>query len=147
MAASKATHFKEFRSYYFHNCVYGHVYRSERFRESVSLHDLMAQCDRRYKLIVVGDALMAPYELLYMGSGAPLGNRDPLRGIDWLHELANHFDRVAWLNPEPKRYWRGTTIETIANVFPMYSLTLQGLEAMTRDMTRGRGRGGEAESA
>jgi uncharacterized protein with von Willebrand factor type A (vWA) domain len=67
-ATSKATHFKELRTYYFHNCVYGHVYKDERFQDAIRVRDLMNECGPHYKLILVGDALMAPYELMSAGA-------------------------------------------------------------------------------
>ncbi|MEZ6187126.1 MAG: VWA domain-containing protein [Planctomycetota bacterium] len=63
-AASKATHFKELRCYYFHNCIYGRVYETESFPPRGLGAVLIADCGRHYKLVFVGDALMALYELL-----------------------------------------------------------------------------------
>ncbi|MGE0707496.1 MAG: VWA domain-containing protein [Planctomycetota bacterium] len=139
-AASKATHFKELRCYYFHNCVYGHLYTTESFMERVRLHEVLAECGRHYKLIVVGDALMAPYELLMRGGALDLGAHAETEGIAWLRLLAEHFDRVAWLNPEPPRAWPGTTIEVISQVFPMFQLTLEGLGEAVAHLTRGKGK-------
>src|SRR5690606_15182687 len=36
-AARKATHLRELKTYYFHNCVYGRVYTNAAFTESLSL--------------------------------------------------------------------------------------------------------------
>ena len=133
-AAKRSTHWKELRIYYFHNCIYGHVYPTERLRDPVRVADLMAECSRHYKLVVVGDALMAAWELL----GAPSSPSDEgASGIAWLLSLREHFDRAVWLNPEPLRAWSGTTIETISSVFPMYPLTLDGLSDAVTDLTRG----------
>jgi len=137
-AASKASHFKELRSYYFHNCIYGRVYATERFEQPVTVRDLLAGCGRHFKLIVVGDAWMAPYEL----AGAAYGSQDSPTGLQWLMRIADHFDRCAWLNPEPSRVWPGTTIETIAQVFPMFTLTLEGLGEAVTHLTRGGSRAG-----
>ena len=63
-AASQASHFREFRAYYFHNCVYGKVYEDARFRRPLALSDLFRSSNKSYRLIVVGDAMMAPYELV-----------------------------------------------------------------------------------
>jgi uncharacterized protein with von Willebrand factor type A (vWA) domain len=139
-AASKTTHFKELRCYYFHNCVYGHLYTTENLMERVRVQDVMAECARHYKLIVVGDALMAPYELLMRGGSLDLGDRADEEGIAWLRTLAAHFDRSAWLNPEPRRYWPGTTIEAVAQTFEMFPLTLEGLGDAVGHLTRGLGR-------
>lgn len=136
-AASKATHFKELRTYYFHNCVYGQVYRSARFTDPVPVMDLLAECGRHYKLIMVGDALMAPYELLSRGGSLGLYDPDSEEGVVWLLRLAEHFERSAWLNPEPVQAWRGTTIEAIRNIFSMFPLTLEGLGEAVNHLTRG----------
>src|SRR5262249_8959661 len=68
-AARQATHFKELRTYYFHNCVYGRVYRTERFLDPLPASTLLADCGPHWKLVVVGDALMAPYELMLRSTG------------------------------------------------------------------------------
>ncbi len=136
-AASKTTHFKELRCYYFHNCIYGHLYTTEAFRERVRVHDLLADCGKHYKLIVVGDALMAPYELLMTGGSLDLGDDAGTEGIGWLRRLADHFPRAVWLNPESPHYWQGNTIEVVRGVFPMFPLTLEGLGEAVTHLTRG----------
>ena len=138
-AASKATHFKDFRCYYFHNCIYGHLYTSDSFRERITVHELLNTCGRHYKLIVVGDALMAPYELLQTGGSLDLGDDASLPGLQWLQRLSDHFRRSAWLNPEHPRTWAGNTVEVVRGVFPMFPLTLAGLEEAVGHLTRGRG--------
>lgn len=125
-ATKKATHFKDLRTYYFHNCVYGEVYETDRFTDPVPVTDLLRQCGPHYKLIMVGDAYMAPYELLApMPYSAPAEQR--ISGLDWLRRLHHHFRRSAWLNPEPANRWRGNTIEAVAEVFEMYPMTVDGL--------------------
>lgn len=140
-AASKSSHFKELRCYYFHNCIYGRVYETESFRRAVPIRQLLADCGRHYKVVFVGDALMAPYELLtHGGSLYDDDDSSELRGIDWLALIANHFDRSVWLNPEPERWWGGTTIEQVAQVVDMFPLTLGGLEEAVGNLVRGRNR-------
>ena len=80
-AAKKSTHFKELRTYYFHNCVYGHVYKTERFDTPVKVRDLLHETGPHYKLIMVGDALMAPYELLAAGGSLDLGDDRGIEGL------------------------------------------------------------------
>ena len=138
-AASKASHFKELRHYYFHNCVYGHVYKDERFTQPVRVRDLLGECGPHYKLIFVGDALMAPYELLAAGGSIDLGDENRVEGIRWLQILEQHFERSAWLNPEPDKYWTGNTIEYVKNVFAMFPLTVHGLGDAVTHLTRGKG--------
>ena len=138
-AASKATHFKELRHYYFHNCVYGHVYEDEKFTKPKKVRDLLAECGPHYKLIMVGDALMAPYELLQAGGSIDLGDEHGVEGIRWLQTMQQHFEKSCWLNPEPEKYWQGNTIEYVRNVFDMYALTVHGLGEAVTHLTRGKG--------
>jgi uncharacterized protein with von Willebrand factor type A (vWA) domain len=136
-AASRAGRFARFRSFYFHNCVYDAVYEDAQFRDRVPVSDLLANSDRNEKLVVVGDALMHPAELLDAGGGLYLYSPTRTSGLEWLRRLAAHFRRAAWLNPEPDRFWSGTTIEVIASVFPMWPLTLEGLGSASRYLVRG----------
>lgn len=136
-AASRSGRFAKFRSYYFHNCVYNSVYEDAEFRKPVQVADLLAHSDRDEKLVLVGDALMHPAELLDPGGSMYLYSQARASGHEWLRRLAAHFRSAAWLNPEPERFWAGTTIEVIASVFAMYPLTLDGLAHAVRYLTRG----------
>jgi len=136
-AASRTGRFAKFRSYYFHNCVYNSVYEDAQFRKGLPVADLLATSDRDEKLVVVGDALMHPAELLDPGGSMYLYTSTRASGIEWLRRLAHYFRSSAWLNPEPERFWSGTTIEVIASVFPMYALTLDGLAQAVRFLVRG----------
>jgi len=130
-ASKKATHFKDLKTYYFHNCVYGQVYETDTFAEPKWLHDLMRECDSNYKLIMVGDAYMAPYELWQRGAGAPDGS-GMRTGTEWMTDLARHFSHSVWLNPEPVNRWPGSTIDDVRMIFEMFPMTVDGLtEAMT----------------
>ena len=135
-AAKKATHFKELRCYYFHNCVYGKVYEDARFAKPVRVRDLLHDAGAHYKLIVVGDALMAPYELLQAGGAIDHEEDNGIEGIVWLMMLEDHFRRACWLNPEPEKYWHGNTIEYVGNVFEMFPLTLEGLGRAARFLAK-----------
>jgi uncharacterized protein with von Willebrand factor type A (vWA) domain len=138
-ASKKATHWKELRTYYFHNCVYGTVYEDARFTKPIKVRELIGDCGPHYKLIVVGDALMAPYELLQPGGSIDLGEDNGVEGIVWLMMLEDHFERAVWLNPEPQRYWYGNTIEYVRNVYSMFPLTVEGLgEAVTHLIKGGK---------
>ena len=147
-AAKKATHFKDLRTYYFHNCVYGRVYTSEDFTEPVWVHDLVRRYDSRYRLIMIGDALMGDYELHMRGAAAPSmpgmasglaswGGVRGVSGLEWLRLLRDHFTSSVWLNPEPPAAWRGTTIEQITAVFDMYPMTVEGLTDAMAKLNRG----------
>jgi uncharacterized protein with von Willebrand factor type A (vWA) domain len=138
-ATKKATHFKELHTYYFHNCVYGQVYGTTGFAEPTTIPELMSRCAAHYKLIMVGDALMAPYELHSGGHWVPDGP-DGITGLGWLRILADHFTDAVWLNPEPQIGWRGTTISDIGEVLPMFPLTVDGLTEGMALLNRGQRR-------
>jgi len=142
-AAKRASNFRELKTHYFHNCIYGKVYETESFRSSVPLRDLLHHCTREWKLVVVGDAAMHPSELL--GGGNWYGTRgddagESMAGVRWMQLLADHFDKTAWLNPEPPSYWRGGTAEMLATIFPMFHLTLEGLGEAMSHLSKGPAR-------
>ncbi len=132
-AAKRASNFKRLESYYFHNAIYGRVYRDATLRDSMRVVDLLHGRERDWKLVLLGDAMMHPSELI--GYQWDYSQIDRGRGNDsalmWFHELATHFDQNVWLNPEPEGYWNGTAAE-IARIFPMYQLTLDGLGEAVR---------------
>ncbi|MET0404607.1 MAG: VWA domain-containing protein [Cystobacter sp.] len=138
--AKQATHFKELRTYYFHNCVYGRVFENATLTGGISVPDLLGQVGRHFKLVVVGDALMAPYELTLRTDihGRYAMDGSGKEGLIWLMELARHFERSVWLNPEPIQTWRGNTIAAVRNVFDMFPLTLDGLGEAVNHLTKGR---------
>jgi len=139
-AAKRASNFRELKTYYFHNCVYGRVYETESFADPVRLRDLLLHCTREWKLVMVGDAAMHPAELL--GGGDWYASRDELggeamHGIRWMQLLADHFDKSVWLNPDPPNYWRGGTAEMLSSVFQMFPLTLEGLGEAMAHLSKG----------
>jgi uncharacterized protein len=138
-AAKRATHWRELRTYYFHNCIYGRVFKTEGFQEPVRVTDLIAECGKHYKLVLVGDASMAPYELL----GAPgYGEEGRVPGVAWLMALREHFQRSVWLNPEGVGAYPHPTVDAIGSIFPMFALTLDGLGQAVGELVRGGLRSG-----
>jgi len=137
-AATKANHFKELKCYYFHNCVYGRVYETEHFAKPIFIKDLLREYDKKHKLIMVGDALMAPYELLQQGGIISYEERNELPGIAWLMMLKQHYNSSVWLNPEPDGYWTGNTIEQIREIFDMFPLTVNGITDAMATLVRDR---------
>jgi uncharacterized protein with von Willebrand factor type A (vWA) domain len=116
--------------YYFHNCVYEHVYTRGRMgsADAVPTADVLRRLDERWKVVVVGDGMMNPAELLQ-----PYGNIDPRRhsktpGITWLRRIVEHFDRAVWVNPEPPTEWEHVqTTRVIRRLFPMFPLSVDGV--------------------
>jgi uncharacterized protein len=134
-AAKRATHFRELRTYYFHNCIYGRVYKTEGMQEPVIIRDLIHECGKHYKLVLVGDASMAPYELL--GSPGYGGEEARVPGVAWLVALREHFDRSVWLNPDGLGEFGHPTVDMIRSIFPMFALTLDGLGQAVGELIRG----------
>lgn len=137
-AAKRASNFREVRTYYFHNTVYGRVFSTDSLMEPIEVPRLVDQLSSRWKLIMVGDAAMAPGELLGTGPwGSPAGDR-ARSGLDWLTVLRERFEHSVWLNPDPPQYWGGGTSKVIGEVFPMYHLTLDGLSEAMQHLSRGK---------
>jgi len=132
-AAKRASNFRELRTYYFHNTIYGRVYSTDGLMDPIEVPRLVDQLNARWKVIFVGDAAMAPGELLGTGPwGSPAGG-PAMSGLDWLMHIHERFERSVWLNPDPPQYWSGGTAKGISEIFSMHHLTLEGLtEAMAQ---------------
>ncbi len=128
-AAHQASHFKQFKSYYFHNCPYGVLYEDMSQRQYTETREVFAQLDQSWKCVVVGDAAMAPDELMYSGGSIDLYHLNQRSGLSWLEELKELVPSTVWLNPDPLNYWEVTyTVRRIREIFDMYPLTLEGLD-------------------
>jgi uncharacterized protein with von Willebrand factor type A (vWA) domain len=128
-------------AYYFHNCVYDQVYASARMMraDAVPTADVLRRLDGRWKVLLVGDAAMHPAELLepYGGIDSRVASATP--GIVWLHRIAAHFERAAWLNPEDVSDWDAYhTTRAIRRLFPMHPLTVDGLTDAVKALVGGR---------
>ena len=140
-AATKSNNFKELHTYYFHNCVYSEVYTHPglRWDSVVPTEWLLQNYDASYKVIIVGDGAMSPYELReprYDWEKRTYGDS----GLAWFERLRRHYPYLIWLNPEPMParpdYWSQTHWQ-LAQIFHMYDLSAEGLEqGMKRLMVR-----------
>lgn len=131
--------FKHLEFYYFHNCVYDHVWKNNRRRhsEKTPTWDLLRTYNRDWRLIFVGDATMSPYEILQPGGSVEYHNEEP--GAQWLQRLAQAFPKHAWINPEPQGAWGyRQSIAIIQQLVGqrMYPLTLAGLDAAMRLLSK-----------
>ncbi len=133
-AAHRSTHFKEFRYYYFHNCVYDRLYEDITIQEATSTDHLLRTLEPDFKVLLVGDATMSPYELTDRHGAINYYDRNETPGIVWLKRIADHFTHCVWLNVENQRYWNHTTVRMIERVFPMYPLTIEGLGQAVRKL-------------
>jgi uncharacterized protein with von Willebrand factor type A (vWA) domain len=133
-AAHKSSHFKDLKVFYFHNCIYENLYKEPtciRY-DWVDTEWVLNNYGSEYRLILVGDASMGPFELTRPGGNIVFGLHNKIPGINWLKKVRNHYPHSIWLNPIPKDNWPymlgSFTIKKIGEIFPMFDLTLEGLE-------------------
>jgi hypothetical protein len=123
--------FKHLDYFYFHNFFYDFVWRDNQRRrnETTRTWDVLHTYPQDYKVIIVGDASMAPYEIVSVGGSVEYMNRES--GVTWITRLQESFDKVIWFNPTPKAHWGYTqSIGLIQELVEdhMYPLTLDGLD-------------------
>jgi hypothetical protein len=130
--------FKHLEFYYFHNCLYENVWQDNQRRHSnvMDTKTLINKFTSDYKVIFVGDATMGPYEIAYPGGSVEHYNEEP--GSAWLQRVTNHFDKVAWLNPQPVEHWPyyqsiGFIKELMNN--RMYALSLDGISKAIKELS------------
>ena len=121
--------FKEIKTLFFHNTIYSTLWKdAARYKQPVKMDEIL-RYDPDTRFIVVGDASMAPYELMAADGSIHLEERSGKRSIDCLQMLADTFEHSVWLNPIQTKMWAYTqTINTISNIFPMFELSIDGLE-------------------
>ncbi|MDO8330279.1 MAG: VWA domain-containing protein [Fluviicoccus sp.] len=133
------TEFKHLHYYYFHNFIYESVWQdnNRRWSERMPLWDVMHKYGPDYRVIFVGDATMSPYEIMSPGGSVEHFNEEA--GAVWMQRVTQHFQKVVWLNPEPEKSWAMTQSIQVAKKLMedrMYPLTLQGIEAATRYLSK-----------
>ncbi len=121
--------FKELKTYFFHNTVYDVLWEDPaRYRKPQKVDDFI-RFDPETRFILVGDASMAPYELMATDGSIHVEERSGLPSIERLKFIATLFPHAVWLNPVMSPHWRYTrTITIIGDIFPMFELSLDGLE-------------------
>ncbi|QJD58132.1 VWA domain-containing protein [Pseudomonas sp. gcc21] len=125
------TEFKHLEYYYFHNCVYESVWKNNmrRTAERTSTLDLLHKYGPDYKVVFVGDAAMAPYEITQPGGSVEHWNEEA--GHVWIQRFMQQYKKLIWINPYPKDAWDYTSSTRIIRDLiedRMYPLTLEGLE-------------------
>ena len=123
--------FKHLKHFYFHNFLYDNVWENNirRHNQRTPLHDVMHKFGHDYKVVIVGDASMSPYEIVQPGGSVEHWNEEP--GAIWLERLRSTYEKCVWLNPVPEDEWQYTQSISITNQLmeeKMYPLTLGGLE-------------------
>jgi len=123
--------FKHLEFFYFHNCLYEYLWKNNvrRWEERVNTYDILNTFNSDYKVILIGDASMSPYEILFKQGAVEHYNEEA--GKVWLERLKKQFEAVVWLNPVPKEEWKYVqSIEMIRNIVEnkMFPLTIKGIE-------------------
>lgn len=131
--------FRDLTSYYFHNTIYESVYRDARRTRPFATHKLL-QKNRDTRLIIVGDASMAPDELVSEYGNINYGHEDYDPSLTWLKRLRERFPYSIWLNPIPREHWEygAWTLKKIREVFPMQDLTLEGVKSAVTFLNKKR---------
>jgi uncharacterized protein with von Willebrand factor type A (vWA) domain len=133
------TEFKHLEYFYFHNCLYDHVWKDNRRRhaERTRTLDIMHKYGHDYKLVFVGDATMSPYEILQPGGSIEYSNEEA--GVVWMKRLLEVYPKAVWLNPEPEEIWGyRQSIGILKEIMEgrMYPTTIQGLERAMRALVK-----------
>ena len=129
--SASRTEFKHMEYFYFHNFLYESVWKDNRRRmnERIATFDVINKYPHDYKVVFVGDATMAPYEITHVGGSVEHWNEEP--GAAWIKRFTDHFEKLVWINPTPKETWEystsvGMTSELVDGM--MYPLTIRGIE-------------------
>ena len=121
--------FKDIKTYYFHNTIYDTLWTDPARRQKPKMVEEFSRMDPETRFILIGDASMAPYELMATEGSIYVGDRSSMPSIERLHFLAKTFPHCAWLNPVSTMRWGYTrTITLIQQIFPMFELSIDGLE-------------------
>jgi len=133
-AAHSSSHCKDCHYYFFHNCIYDNVYQDVERMEPISTESLLHTLEPDYRLIMVGDARMAMWELVQKYGAIYYYEQNDTPGIVWLKRITDHFSRRVWLNPTAPMYWQHPTVTAIGKLFTMYEFTIDGLGEAVRKL-------------
>lgn len=125
------TEFKHLESFYFHNFIYESVWKDNRRRmnERMPTLEILNKYGQDYKVVFVGDATMAPYEITHAGGSVEHWNEEP--GAQWINRFTELYDKIVWINPTPQETWEYSTSVSMTQELvggQMYPLTIRGLE-------------------
>ncbi|WP_203310816.1 VWA domain-containing protein [Sphingomonas beigongshangi] len=139
--SAATSEFKNVEFFYFHNCPYEGLWKDNRrrFQERTPTMEVLHKFGHDYKLVFVGDASMSPYEITYPGGSVEHFNEEA--GATWVQRLTTTYPAAVWLNPIPEAQWGYTqSIQILRQLMSdrMYPLTLAGLDAAMRELTRKR---------
>ena len=125
------TEFKHLQSFYFHNFLYESVWKDNKRRmtERMPTWEVLNKYTQDYKVVFVGDATMAPYEITHAGGSVEHWNEEP--GVAWMSRFTELYEKIIWINPTPQETWEySSSVSLIQQLVDgqMYPLTIRGLE-------------------
>lgn len=140
--SAATSEFKNLEFFYFHNCPYEGLWKDNkrRFSERTPTWEVLHKFPHDYKVVIVGDASMSPYEITHPGGSVEHFNEES--GAVWLHRISNTYPATVWLNPVPEKQWgysQSTKIIKEVMNDRMYPLTLEGLDDAMRELSRKHG--------
>ena len=135
------TEFKHLEFFYFHNFIYESMWKDNkrRWSERTPVMDILHKFAHDYKIIIVGDASMSPYEINYPGGSVEHWNDES--GQTWLKRITEVYHSAVWLNPTPEKHWgHGQSIQMTKTLMEgrMFPLSLEGMDRAMRELTRSR---------
>jgi uncharacterized protein with von Willebrand factor type A (vWA) domain len=137
--SASVSQINKFKHYYFHNAFYQDLWTDMERNASISTLDMLKSEDSDYKVIIVGDAEMAPSELTWVNGAIDYWYHNDTPGIIWMQRFKEKFKDAIWLNPLPKRSWEYVhSIRMVRDVFPMFELTLDGLDEGIKYLMTGK---------
>jgi uncharacterized protein with von Willebrand factor type A (vWA) domain len=137
--SASRTEFKHLESFYFHNFIYESVWKDNRRRmaERLPTLEILNKYSGDYKVVFVGDATMAPYEITHAGGSVEHWNEEP--GAAWMGRFSEIYDKVIWLNPTPQETWEYSSSVMMTQDLvggKMYPLTIKGLEEGMSELSK-----------
>jgi uncharacterized protein len=137
--SAATSEFKNLEFFYFHNCPYEGLWKDNRrrFAERTPTWEILHKFPHDYKVVIVGDAAMSPYEITHPGGSIEHFNEES--GAVWMHRLTNTYPATVWLNPVPQTQWNYSQSTKIIRELVndrMYALTLEGLDTAMRELVR-----------
>ena len=125
------TEFKHLESYYFHNFIYESMWKDNRRRmsERIPTWEILNKYAGDYKVVFVGDATMAPYEITHAGGSVEHWNEEA--GAIWMSRFMGWYEKIVWINPTPQETWEYSTSVAMTQELVegrMFPLTIRGLE-------------------
>lgn len=135
-AAHASAHFKAFKHYYFHNCIYSKLFEDMERHSPINTEELFHRYGKTFEVIIIGDACMNPFELFSPGGAIDYWEQNRTTGLNWLKKIKAHYPQTVWINPEPDTIWNHVTIHSIRQIIKMYPLTVQGLTNAVDDLRR-----------